>query len=94
MTTNSSKIYTPNFISLISSIHSAVLYNLGEITVKGTDEIVTNLNMARYNISLLKILKEKTEGNLNEEELIALNDYIEASEKIYTEHLKDESKWF
>ncbi len=92
MTKKSSEIYTPNFISLVSSIYSAVLYNLGEITIKETDTIVTNLNMARYNISLLKVLKEKTEGNLNEEELIALEDYISASEKIYAEHLKNEEE--
>ncbi|MBO4698171.1 DUF1844 domain-containing protein [bacterium] len=71
--TGLSSIISPSFESLVSSVYSAVLLNLGEIRVKGVEEVNKNLEIAEFNIGLLKMLEEKTRGNLTEEE----NSYLQ-----------------
>lgn len=63
-----SSVVDPSFESLVSSVYSAVLLNLGEIKVKGVGGMNENLEIAKFNIGLLKMLDEKTKGNLTEEE--------------------------
>ena len=68
-----SSIISPSFESLVSSVYSAILLNLGEIRVKGAEDVNKNLEIAEFNIGLLKMLEEKTKGNLTEEE----NSYLQ-----------------
>jgi len=78
-----------NFPSFILSLSSSALLHFGEIPdpVTGTKE--RNLPMAKQTIDILGILKEKTQGNLtnDEEQLIdnLLHDlrikYVEESKK-------------
>ena len=81
-----SSIVSPSFESLVSSVYSAVLLNLGEIKVKGAEEVSKNLEIAESNIGLLKMLEEKTKGNLTEEENSYLQGVILNSVEKLREH--------
>lgn len=68
---------TPNieadFSTLIISIASSAVLNLGLEKNPQTGQIEKNLDMARFNIDLLNVLKEKTKGNLSTHEENYLN---------------------
>ena len=81
-----SSIVSPSFESLVSSVYSAVLLNLGEIKVKGAGEVSENLEIAKFNIGLLKMLDEKTKGNLTDEENSYLQGVILNSMEKLREH--------
>lgn len=57
-----------NFNSLIFSLSSSALLNIGEIADPHTGEKKKDLALAKHTIDIIAMLKEKTEGNLNEEE--------------------------
>lgn len=81
-----SSIISPSFESLVSSVYSAILLNLGEIKVKGAGEVSENIEIAKFNIGLLKMLEEKTKGNLTEEEDSYLHGVILNSMEKLREH--------
>lgn len=81
-----SSIVSPSFESLVSSVYSAILLNLGEIKVKGAGEVSVNLEIAEFNIGLLKMLEEKTKGNLTDEENSYLHGVILNSMEKLREH--------
>jgi len=81
-------VVNPSFESLVSSIYSAVLFNLGEIKVKGMDSVCDSLEMARFNIGLLEMLEEKTKGNLSQEESAYLQSVLSNSREKLSEHLE------
>lgn len=56
------------FSTFILSLSSSALVSLGELPDPITKEKKVDLAMARQTISLIEILKEKTKGNLTEEE--------------------------
>ena len=57
-----------NFNSLIFSLSSSVLLHIGEIADPNTGEKKKDLPLAKHAIDTIAMLKEKTEGNLTEEE--------------------------
>ena len=57
-----------NFNSLIFSLSSSVLLHIGEIADPNTGEKKKDLPLAKHAIDTIALLKEKTEGNLTEEE--------------------------
>ena len=81
-----SSIVSPSFESLVSSVYSAILLNLGEIKVEGAGEVSENLEIAKFNIGLLKMLEEKTKGNLTDEEDSYLHGVILNSMEKLREH--------
>ncbi|HNW82162.1 MAG TPA: DUF1844 domain-containing protein [bacterium] len=81
-------IVNPSFESLVSSVYSAVLFNLGEIKVKGMDTVCDSLEMAKFNIGLLEMLEEKTKGNLTDEENSYLQSILANSRERLSEHLE------
>lgn len=62
-----------DFSGLILAFSSTALYYMGETTIEGKSNQQKNLPLARYNIDLINLLKEKTQGNLTPEE----NELIE-----------------
>ncbi len=56
------------FISLVTSIGTQAWIQLGKIKDPSTDKIERNLDGASMSIDMLSMLKEKTNGNLSEEE--------------------------
>lgn len=57
-----------NFNSLIISLSSSALLNFGEIADPQTGEKKKDLVMAKQSIDIISMLKEKTKGNLVDEE--------------------------
>jgi hypothetical protein len=57
-----------NFNSLIFSLSSSALLHIGEIADPNTGEKNKDLPLAKHAIDTVAMLKEKTEGNLSEEE--------------------------
>ncbi len=56
------------FNSLIFSLSSSALLNLGEIADPHSGEKRKDLDLAKHTIDTIAMLKERTEGNLDEEE--------------------------
>ena len=57
-----------NFTSLIFSLSSTALFHLGEIADPQSGKKAQDLPLAKHSIDTISMLKEKTEGNLTEEE--------------------------
>ncbi len=57
-----------NFSSLIFSLSSSALLHIGEIADPQTGEKRVDLPMAKHSIDIISMLKEKTKGNLDDEE--------------------------
>lgn len=57
-----------NFSSLIFSLSSSALLHLGEIADPSTGKKKKDLPMAKHSIDIIAMLKDKTKGNLNDEE--------------------------
>lgn len=77
---NKKQTFQPDIKNLISSLYTAILYNLGEVSVEGVSDIQVNLRTAYFNMDMLKVLKNKTEGNLSEEEEAFLKQTMESAE--------------
>ena len=63
----------PQFSNLVLSIASTALIKMG---LDSNNKEEKNMDMARYNIDLLDLLKEKTKNNLSQEEEKLLNSCI------------------
>ncbi|MBW1681088.1 MAG: DUF1844 domain-containing protein [Deltaproteobacteria bacterium] len=57
-----------NFTSLIFSLSSSALFHLGEVADPQTGEKKQDLPLAKHAIDTIAMLREKTEGNLTDEE--------------------------
>ncbi len=57
-----------NFSTLILSIGSSAAMALGLAPSPVSGKVEKDLNLARFNIDLLRMLKDKTKGNLNSDE--------------------------
>lgn len=64
--------YTPlpeiSFSSFVLSLSSSILLHLGEIADPQSGEKKKDLALAKQTIDIITLLKEKTKGNLTEEE--------------------------
>ncbi|MGM0418783.1 MAG: DUF1844 domain-containing protein [Thermodesulfobacteriota bacterium] len=65
---NSGSMPGADFSTFIMSLNASALYNLGAIPDPSTGENIKNVSMAKQTIDLIGMLKEKTKGNLNDEE--------------------------
>ena len=57
-----------NFATFVVSLNASALLNLGAIEDPSTGQTNKNLAMAKQTIDILRLLEEKTEGNLTTEE--------------------------
>ncbi|MCB9481089.1 MAG: DUF1844 domain-containing protein [Desulfobacteraceae bacterium] len=57
-----------DFNTFIMSLNASALYNLGMIADPATGQKMKNISMAKQTIDIIAMLKEKTKGNLNDEE--------------------------
>lgn len=65
-----------NFSSFILSLSSSVLISLGVIENPVTKEMEREPETAKQTIELIELLKEKTRGNLTEDESRLLDDIL------------------
>lgn len=65
-----------DFSTFVLSLTSSAFYNLGDIADPHTGEKKVDLTAVKQTIEILLILKEKTKGNLSEEETKLLEQLI------------------
>jgi Domain of unknown function (DUF1844). len=65
-----------SFIDLINSLAGTTLIQLGAVADPQTNVIKKDLNAAKQTIDILELLKEKTTGNLNNEESMMLDNVL------------------
>ncbi len=56
------------FVQLISSLHGAALMQMGKMKNPASDKLERNLEQAELTIEMLDMLKERTKGNLSNDE--------------------------
>ncbi|MBE9532099.1 MAG: DUF1844 domain-containing protein [Proteobacteria bacterium] len=66
----------PDFSSFVFSISTTVLMDLGEIDHPIDNVKKVNLPMAKHSIDVLDMLKEKTKGNLTEQEGALIDNVV------------------
>jgi hypothetical protein len=71
------------FSSIVYLLYFPVLIQLGLVNEPGSDAPTLNLPLAKRNIDLLDILKDKTKGNLEEEEQKFLEGVIGQLKMVY-----------
>lgn len=65
-----------NFSTLLLSLASSAVMSLGLEKNPQTGEFEKDLELARFNIDMLKLLKDKTKGNLAADEQAFLDSVI------------------
>ncbi|MCP4379644.1 MAG: DUF1844 domain-containing protein [bacterium] len=63
-----------SFITLVSSIATQAMMALGGFKDPGSEKVMVDPELAKHHIDTLKVIGEKTKGNLNEEEAKLLED--------------------
>ncbi len=77
-----------SFKSIVLLLTTQAMMNLGEVADPVSNEKSVNLENASLFISLLKILKDKTDGNLTEDENFFLKEALSGLENIKKKHNK------
>lgn len=79
-----------NFNSLIFSLSSSALFNLGEIADPQTGEKHKDLPLAKHSIDIIAMLRDKTKGNLNDEEQKFLDNILADLRLRYVKAVKNQ----
>ena len=74
-----------SFPTFLLSLHTSALINLGLIPDPMTNQQRLSIEAARQNIDLLEILKDKTTGNLTEEESKLIDNILYELRMAYLE---------
>ncbi len=69
-------LYEFGFSTFILSLSTSALVHLGELPDPTTNKKEVNLQLAKQTISIIEMLKEKTKGNLTEEEEKLINNVL------------------
>jgi hypothetical protein len=67
--------YGPSFYDLVQMMAEPIPLYLGDMDLPN-GQVVENLEMARFHIDLLDVLRQKTVGNLTAQESAALEDLL------------------
>ncbi len=75
---NDKKIPLPEvtFATFILSLNTSALVHLGELPEPGKEEPNCDLELARHAIDTIAMLKEKTKGNLTEDESALIDNIL------------------
>lgn len=76
---------SPYFLTLVQSLATAALQQLGKIAHPFTGKVERNLPEAKVTIDILVALKEKTAGNLSTEEARAIGNALATLQLNYVE---------
>jgi len=79
------------FLALVTSLASTCWMQLGKVPNPISNKIEKDLENAKFTIELLRTLKEKTKGNLTEEEERLLLSVITDLELNYADEVKKET---
>ncbi|MEW6614827.1 MAG: DUF1844 domain-containing protein [Thermodesulfobacteriota bacterium] len=77
-----------NFSTFIFSLNSSALFHFGEIPDPATNERNKNLPVAKQTIDIIGMLKEKTKGNLTNDEEMLIDHILYDLRMRYVEQMK------
>lgn len=72
-----------NFVTLVASLATQAMFALGAMAQPGSQQVMVNLDQAEFSIETLKVLQDKTQGNLNEEEQAHLTEAISELQRLF-----------
>lgn len=75
--------FEASFESLVASLATQTMLALGVIAPEGAEQIPINLGQAKFMIDTLEMLKEKTAGNLTEEEDAHLTEAVSELQHVF-----------
>ncbi len=90
-----------NLFNLVISLSQAAMLSMGKIAHPETGETTVNLDLAKVNIDILQMIKEKTTGNLSKKEDEVLSETLtnlqltyadEMNKKVSTSNATEEKK--
>ena len=73
------------FLNLVMMLSSSAMQQLGKLVNPVTQKTEVNLEGAQVSIEMLVMLREKTQGNLDDEETKMLNDILTSLQMNYVE---------
>ncbi len=79
------KSFNVDFSSFILSLYSSALVQLGKVEDPTTGKKAVNVDFAKQTIDIIAVLKEKTLGNLDNEEEKLMNTLLQELRMAYVE---------
>src|SRR5450755_1234591 len=76
------------FLSLVMSLATAAWSQLGKVANPVTQKIEKDIDQARVSIEFLRMLQEKTEGNLSVKELEMLDNMVADLELNFADEIR------
>lgn len=73
----------PSFEMLLTTLATEAMMSLGQMPIPGQQQPEVNLPQAQYVIDLISVLKDKTVGNLSNEEKTTLDDLLHQLRMMY-----------
>lgn len=80
------------FLLLIGTYEMAALQQMGKLKNPLTDKLERNLEQAQFSIELLDMIREKTKGNLDEQEQKFLDSIISQVKLNYVDEMDKDKK--
>jgi len=84
--------YSQLFFYLLSSFEMSALVQMGKIKNPATDKMEKDLMQAQLSIDIIDMMKEKTEGNLNDDEKKFLENMIAQLKLNYVDEVEKAKK--
>jgi len=72
-----------SFVTLVASLATQAMFALGVMAQPGAQQVMVNLDQAEFTIETLKVLQEKTRGNLSAEEEASLNEALNELPRLF-----------
>lgn len=77
-----------NFFNMVISLSQSALVGMGKVTNPQTNQVQKNMDIAKINIDILEMLKEKTKGNLSKKEQEILSDTLTNLQLTFADEMK------
>jgi len=84
----SGETFNQHFFQLVLSLQTGAMQQMGKIASPLTGKVERNLDVAKSSIDMLGMLKEKTEGNLSDDEKRLLDHVLYELRLNYVDELK------
>lgn len=79
-----------NFFNIVISISQAAMLGMGKIANPQTGKVEKSMEIAKVNIDILQMFKDKTKGNLSKKENEILTDSLANLQLTYADEIKKE----
>lgn len=80
------------FTQLVLTLHAAAMQHLGKVANPITNQVERDMDQARMTIDMLDMLKQKTQGNLNQNELQLLEHLLFELHMNYIDELEADKR--